>query len=53
MKTRINSKKEFVEKFYIAEQIQQLIKSKKATKNHINTFLVLMSELKQFKNNHN
>lgn len=45
---RIKSKSEFNDKMEMALNIQSLIKNKKATKQNVNVFLVLMSELKEY-----
>ena len=48
MTTRIKTKSEFSDKMEMATKLQSLIKSKKATEQNKDVFLVLISELKEF-----
>jgi hypothetical protein len=48
MKTRIKSVSEFKEKIGMAQQLGNLILSKKATPNDVTVYDVMMSEIKEY-----
>lgn len=50
METRIKTVNQFSEKIDMAMSIQSLIKSGKATKQDASIYNVLMSEIREFKN---